>query len=455
MMDSHKALLTDQYVLTMLQAYWREEMFGDAVFTLFVRRLPDSRNFLLACGLDDALAYLEGLRFGAEALDYLDGRPEFHRDFLDWLASLRFTGTVRAVREGTAVFENEPILEVLAPLPEAQLVETFVMNQVHLQTMLASKAARVVLAAGGRPVVDFGLRRMHGTDAGIKAARAFHIAGVAATSNVLAGHVYGVPVTGTMAHSYIQAHASELAAFRAFIRHHPEPVLLADTYDTLAGVRKVVQLAREVGPGFRARAVRLDSGDLAELAPGARRILDEAGLAAVGIFASGGLDEYAIERLLAAGAPVDGFGIGTAMGVSSDAPALDMAYKLAEYGGRGRLKLSAGKPILPGQKQVFRQEADGVAVRDTIGRANETLPGSPLLATVMQAGRRLPAGAVTLEAARSHAAEQIRSLPGRLRRNELAAPRYPVEISPALQALQRDTASKVQHDQEAWEWKPS
>lgn len=442
------ALLTDQYALTMVQGYWRERMFDDAVFSLFVRRLPDTRNFLLTCGLSDALDYLEGLRFGPEALEYLRGRPEFDADFVAWLGSLRFTGDVRAVPEGTAVFENEPILEVSAPLPEAQLVETFLMNQIHLQTLLASKAARVVLAAGGRPVVDFGLRRMHGTDAGLKAARAFHIAGVSGTSNVLAGHVYGVPVTGTMAHSYIQAHSSELAAFRAFALQHPAPVLLVDTYDTLAGVRKVVQLAREMGDDFRVRAIRLDSGDLAPLAKEARRIMDEAGLERVEIFASGGLDEHEIERLIGSGAPIDGFGVGTGMGVSSDAPALDMAYKLAEYGGRGRLKLSTGKPILPGPKQVFRQREQGVATRDTIGRSGELLPGRGLLEPVMREGRRLPAGSVSLDAARAHAAAEIRSLPERLRRTSPADPPYPVDVSPALTAFQNEVATQVHADSE-------
>jgi len=286
------ALLTDLYQLTMLRGYREEGMDGQAVFSLFVRRLPESRNFLLACGLDDALRYLEELRFSESALDYLSGREEFDAAFIDWLRDFRFTGDVRAVREGTPLFANEPILEISAPLPEAQLVETFLMNQIHLQTTLASKAARVVLAAGGRAVVDFGLRRIHGADAGLKAARAFHIAGVAATSNVLAGKVYGVPIGGTMAHSYIQEHDSEMDAFRAFTRLYPDTVLLVDTYDTLEGVRRVVELAREVGEEFRVRAVRLDSGDLAKLAIAARKILDDGGLEEVEIFASGGLDEH-------------------------------------------------------------------------------------------------------------------------------------------------------------------
>jgi nicotinate phosphoribosyltransferase len=441
--DRNAALLTDLYELTMLQAYWSEGLLGPAVFSLFVRRLPAERNYLLACGLADALDYLERLRFPSEALDFLRGRPGFSPGFVDWLAGLRFTGDVWAVPEGTPVFADEPLLEIVAPLAEAQLPETFVMNQVHLQTLLASKAARVVAAAEGRPVVDFGLRRMHGTDAGLKGARAFHVAGVAATSNVLAGQVYGIPISGTMAHSYVQAHEAELASFEAFARLYPETVLLVDTYDTLEGVRRVAAVARELGDAFRVTAVRLDSGDLAELARGARRILDDAGLSRVGIFASGSLDEHEVAGLLRAGAPIDGFGVGTRMGVSSDAPSLDMAYKLVEYAGRGRLKLSTGKRVRPGRKQVFRVEEDGVAVRDVLASADEVLPGRALLVPVMQGGRRLPAGDTDLAAARERAARELARLPARIRALEPADPCYPVEASPRLEERTRRTAEQV------------
>ena len=309
--------------------------------------------------------------------------------------------------------------------------------------MLASKAARVVAAAEGRAVVDFGPRRMHGVDAAIKAARAFHIAGVSATSNVLAGKIYGVPVAGTMAHSLIQAFDDELDAFQAFARLYPATVLLVDTYDTLAGVQKVIQLARALGAGFKVRAVRLDSGDLAELAFGARRLLDDAGLQQVEIFASGGLDEDAIAGLLAKGAPITGFGVGTKMGVSADAPDLDIAYKLCEYAGRGRLKLSTGKPVLPGRKQVFRVEQGGHAVRDLIARADEQLEGRPLLQAVMRGGRRLPAGRVALAEARRHAAIELSRLPDGVRSLARADPPYPVEVSAALQACQQEIARKM------------
>lgn len=441
--DGNVALLTDLYELTMLQAYWREEMHEDAVFTLFVRRLPEERNYLLACGLDDVLRYLETVRFTPESLDYLSTRGEFSPEFLEWLAGFRFTGDVYAVPEGTPVFQDEPILEVVAPISEGQLAETFITNQVHLQTVLASKAARVVHAAGERAVVDFGLRRMHGTDAGIKAARAFHIAGVRATSNVLAGKLYGVPIAGTMAHSYVEAHDSEEEAFRAFARLYPETILLVDTYDTLEGVRKVIRLAEELGPDFRVRGVRLDSGDLGSLAVEARRLLDEAGLQGVEIFASGGLDEDEITALVSSGAPITGFGVGTGMGVARDAPGLDIAYKLSSYAGKGRLKLSPGKGILPGRKQVFRLVDRGRAVGDVIGLAGEELPGSPLLAKVMEGGRRLPEGEIELDRAREYAAEQLALLPGPILGLEPADPPYRVELSDALAAYRREVVREV------------
>ncbi|HWV55838.1 MAG TPA: nicotinate phosphoribosyltransferase, partial [Longimicrobiales bacterium] len=397
-------LLTDLYELTMLQAFWEAGMHGEAVFTTFVRRLPRDRNYLLAAGLDDALAALEALRFTTDSLDYLATLPQFRPAFLEWLAEWRFEGDVYAVPEGTPVFANEPILEVVAPIAQAQLPETVIMNQLHYQTLVATKGARVVHAAKGRKVVDFGLRRIHGYDAGIKSARAFYIAGVDATSNVLAGRLYGIPVAGTMAHSFVQAYDHEIDAFRAFARLYPGTTLLVDTYDTLEGVRRAVEVARELAPDSVIGAIRLDSGDLADLARRARAILDDAGFPEIRIFASGGLDEYEVAALVDAGAPIDAFGVGTAMGVSADAPSLDIAYKLTEYGGRGRIKLSPGKAILPGRKQVFRlEDAEGRAVRDIIARWDEDLPGRPLLEKVMERGRRLDPGRSGLEAARARA----------------------------------------------------
>lgn len=428
------ALFTDLYELTMLQAYWREGMEGEAVFSLFSRKLPGHRNFLLACGLADALDYLEAVRFGDDAIDYLRTTNLFSDEFLDWLRSFRFMGDVWAVPEGTPVFPDEPIIEVVAPIAEAQLAETFVLNQIHYQTVVASKAVRVVHAARGRTIVDFGMRRMHGTDAALKAARACYIAGVDSTSNVLAGKVYGIPIAGTMAHSYVQAFDDELDAFRAFTRVYPRTILLVDTYDTEEGVRRVVELARELGARFQVSAIRLDSGDLVELAFRSRAILDEAGLDHVEIFASGGLDEYEIAHIVEAGAPITGFGVGTRMGVASDAPALDAAYKLTAYNGRGRLKLSPGKAVLPGRKQVFRIEEGGEAVCDIIARHDEAVSGRPLLVQVMRRGRRLPAGQVDLREARARATDEIRRLPERIRGLSPATPPYPVQVSERLLA---------------------
>lgn len=441
--DANAALLVDLYELTMAQAYWREGMAGDeAAFSLYFRRLPARRNYVLACGLAAVLRYLERLTF-APHLDHLASLGLFADDFLAWLGELAFAGDVWALPEGTPVFPEEPLVEVVGPLAAGQLVESFVMNQVGFQSTLASKAARVVTAADGRTVVDFGMRRMHGTDAAIEAVRAFAIAGVAATSNVLAGRVHGVPVAGTMAHSYVQAHGDEMAAFRAFARLYPETTLLVDTYDTLAGVEKVVELARELGEGFRVRAIRLDSGDLGELARRSREILDHADLARVEIFASGGLDEEEIAALVAAGAPIDGFGVGTRMGVSDDAPVLDMAYKLTEVRGEGRLKTSPGKRILPGRKQVFRVEEGGVAVRDVLARFDEEGPGRPLLVRAMAGGRVADPAILDLPAARQRARRETAALPPRVRALGPAEPPYPVEISRRLAEDERRVRARV------------
>jgi nicotinate phosphoribosyltransferase len=317
------------------------------------------------------------------------------------------------------------------------------MNQVHLQTILATKASRVVEAAAGRTVVDFGARRTHGLDAANKAARAYHIAGIDGTSNVLAAQHYGILAVGTMAHSYIQSYDREIEAFRDFARLYPETVLLVDSYDTLTGVDKVIALADELGDAFRVRAVRLDSGDLGDLAIKCRARLDTAGLNHVGIFASSGLDEHKIAALVAEGAPIQGFGVGTKMGVSEDAPSLDIAYKLCSYAGTGRTKLSTGKPILPGRKQIFRSERDGVAVGDVIARADETLEGKPLLAAVMRDGRRLDSGRVTLDQMRAHAKSELGRLPPHIRALAPAEPPYPVSVSETLSRFHDEVKQSV------------
>jgi len=389
------------------------------------------------CGVGDALRFLETVRFTSESIDYLGTLGMFKPAFLEWLGSFRFRGEVYAVPEGTPVFANEPILEVVAPIAEAQFAETFVMNPILVQTLVASKAARVQAAAGDRTVVDFGLRRAHGADAGLKAARAAYVAGLAGTSNVLAGRTYGIPLYGTMAHSYVQAHASEAAAFRAFATLYPDTTLLVDTYDTLGGVGRVVALARELGPSFSVGAVRLDSGDLYDLAVRARRLLDEGGASGVRIFASGGLDEQAIAGLVARGAPIDGFGVGSDLVVSADAPSLDLVYKLVSYAGEGRVKTSPEKPVLPGRKQLFRIEDDGRATYDVIARAGEPTLGRPLLTLVMRNGRRLDQ-VETVGALRARAARERALLPDAVSRIERADPPYLVEVSEALQEYQRD-----------------
>jgi len=434
-MARDSALFTDLYQLKMLQAYRRERMEGIAVFDLFVRRLPPGRGFLLAAGVEDALDYLEQLRFLPEEIDYLAGVGDFSPEFVASLAKFRFTGTVRAVAEGTPVFAHQPLLEVIAPIAEAQLVETWLLNQVSFQTLAASKGARAVLAARDKPVIDFGARRAQGSDAALKAARAFHLAGFHSTSNVLAGQRYGIPVTGTMAHSYIEAHDDELAALREFATLYPETTLLVDTYDTEAGVRRVIELARELGPAFRVGAVRLDSGDLAALAHRARELLDGAGLHQVRIVASGGLDEYAIAALEAEGAPIDSYAVGTGVITSDDAPALDSAYKLVEYAGTGRMKLSPRKATLPGRKQVFRSFAMGIERGDVIALHDELLPGEPLLHEVMRDGRRLCARE-PLAARRERAARELARLPPPLLALDAAADAWPVRLSDRLSAEQ-------------------
>ncbi|MCK2089310.1 nicotinate phosphoribosyltransferase [Thauera aromatica] len=435
------ALVTDLYELTMLQAYFDEGMGERAVFELFVRALPRQRNFLVAAGLEQALDYLEQLRFTADELAWLRASGRFKPAFLDWLHGFRFSGDVDAMGEGTVFFADEPILRVEAPIGEAQFVESRLLNLLNFSTLIATKAARCVLAAPGKLLVDFGLRRAHGAEAGVLAARASYLAGFAGSATVLAGQRFGVPVFGTMAHAYIEAHQFETEAFTRFSASQPSRVtLLIDTYDTEAAAAKVVALA----PTLKARgaqlvAVRIDSGDLAAHAHRVRAIFDAGGLAEVGIFASGNLDEHRIAALLAAGAPIDGFGIGTQLTTSADAPALDSAYKLQSYAGVPRRKRSEGKATWPGAKQVYRRfTADGSLLCDHVTLLGEPPPagGVALLQPVLRGGARL-APPAALDALRGHAADNLARLPDALRRLEAAAAgeSYPVHISPALQAL--------------------
>lgn len=434
------ALLTDLYQLTMMQAYLDRGMDEPAVFELFVRKLPAQRNFLVAAGLEQAIDFLESLAFTAREIDWLAHQGGFSAGLLERLRGFRFTGDVDAMPEGTVFFADEPVLRVTAPLPQAQLAESRLLNIVHLQTLIASKAARIVLAAGGRQLVDFGMRRAHGAEAALFAARSAWLAGFDGTATAEAGLQYGIPVFGTMAHSFVQAHRSEREAFEDFARARPHrPVMLVDTYDTEAAVAKVIDLYPKLAAeGIHIGGVRLDSGDLAAHAKAVRAMLDAAGLRQVIVFASGNLDEQRIARLLADGAPIDGFGVGTALDTSSDAPTLDAVYKLQSYAGVARRKRSEGKATWPGIKQVWRRDdAGGRLAGDRVGLADDAGDGEPLLQPVMRAGRRLPSSA-TLAQARSRCAAQLARLPEALRALEPAASPYPVEISDTLRALARE-----------------
>ncbi|HXH02453.1 MAG TPA: nicotinate phosphoribosyltransferase [Candidatus Competibacteraceae bacterium] len=433
---SHSPLVTDLYQLTMLQAYHQAGMVDSATFELFVRRLPAERGFLLAAGLEQVLEFLENLRFSAEELDWLRSTGRFRDDFLDSLAGLRFRGDVDALPEGTACFGQEPILRVTAPLPQAQLVESRLINIVHYQTLVASKAARSVLAAPGKLLVDFGLRRAHGGEAGLWAARASYIAGFNGSATVLAGMRYGIPVYGTMAHSLVMAFDHEEDAFEHFALSQPDNVvLLIDTYDTLAAAAKLPALAvRLAERGIRIKGVRLDSGDLAVLSREVRRILDEGGLREAIIFASGDLDEYLLAELLRGGAPIDGFGIGTRLTIASDAPHLDCVYKLQEYAGRPRRKRSTGKATWPGRKQIYRCYADGIMSGDCLGLLDHAEPGTPLLQPVMRQGQRLRP-AEPLPVIRERARRELAALPEPLRDPTVRGAAYPVTIAATLQAL--------------------
>lgn len=428
-------LLGDLYQFTMLQTYLEQEMNEIAVFELFVRKLPPGRNFMVAAGLEQVLEFLENLHFTAEELDWLATR--FPPHVIRYLEQFRFAGDVHAMPEGTLFFPNEPILRITAPLPQAQLVESRIINLLHFETLIATKAARSVLAAPDKLLVDFGMRRAHGAEAGLLAARASYLAGFSGTATVLAGTMYGIPIFGTMAHSFIQAHSSESEAFEHFARSHPgNTILLIDTYDTEAAAAKVVALANKLqADNIRINGVRLDSGDLAQHARNVRRILDDGGLRDSTIFASGNLDEYRLHALLAAQAPIDGFGIGTALDISIDAPALDCAYKLQEYAGIPRRKHSEGKATWPGRKQVYRlYDADDCLQSDTVAlERDDPQPGEPLIQPFMHAGRRLQPQ-LSLHALRSRTLTGYQRLPAAMTVLE-SAPAYPVAISDALKAL--------------------
>ncbi len=423
------ALLADLYEFTMLQSYLERNMTKSAVFEFFVRKLPSNRNFLVAAGLDEALDFLEEMAFQEEELDFLS--KHFPSPVIDYLETFRFDGEVHAMPEGSIFFQNEPILRITAPLPQAQLVESRIMNLLHFETLIASKAARSVLAAPDRRLVDFGLRRAHGAEAGLLAARASYLAGFSGTATVLAGMKFGIPIFGTMAHSFVEAHEQEMDAFRNFARSHPGSTLLIDTFDTELAAEKVVALAHE---GLRIGGVRLDSGDLAMHARKVRKILDEGGLRDTVIFASGNLDEYSVKRLL--DCPIDGFGIGTALVTSGDHPMLDCAYKLQEYDGRPCRKRSEGKATWPGRKQVYRlRDSQGRLKKDTISLECDDLEGERLIGPVMREGKRLHPRA-QIAALRERTMKNYASLPESLRTID-AENIYPVEISMLLSDLSK------------------
>ncbi len=429
-------LATDLYQLTMAAAYFENGMGTEpATFELFVRSLPRDRGYLLTAGLEQAVEYLRELRFGGESLDYLRSLPQFEAvsaGFWEYLREFRFRGDLDAMPEGTIAFPHEPILQVHGPLIEAQMVETFLLAVINHQTLVATKASRVVDAAEGKGVIEFGARRAHGFDAALYGARAAVIAGCVGTSNVLAGQQFGIPVYGTAAHSFTMAFEHEVDAFRAFHRVFPRhAILLIDTYDTEEGARRAVSLGEPI------RGVRLDSGDLLELSRKVRGILDEAGQPEAVIVASGDLNEESVARLTAAGAPIDMFGVGTELITSRDAPSLGGVYKLVavEEGGRRRpvRKLSPEKSTYPDVKQVYRQERDGRFQGDTLALKSERLPGEPLLRPVLRAGE-LPAPLPTLAEHCARARAQREALPeGVRRRYQLDA--YPVQVSPELRRL--------------------
>jgi len=427
MTTAHRAgpLFTDLYELTMAASYFAHAVFAPATFSLFVRGEYSQRIFFVTAGLEQVLDELAAFRFSDQDIDYLQMTGRFAADFLAHLSQLRFSGQVNAMPEGTVFFADEPVMEVTAPIIEAQLLETFLLNTVGFQTMIASKAARCFHAAGGRPLIDFSLRRTQGQDAGIKVARSTFIAGFEATSNVLSGQLYDIPISGTMAHSYVSAFDSEREAFAAYADTFPDhAIFLIDTYDTLAGAENAVAVAKEMQQkGNMLIGVRLDSGDMVDLSQKVRQILDDAGLYDVKIFASSGFDEYKIARYVSQGAKIDAFGVGTKVGVSADAPFVDIVYKMVRFNDRDVRKLSPGKITLAGEKQVFRRsDQQGRYLEDTIGLKDEAIEDArPLLEKVMEGGEIL----------RPH--PSLQSIQDRFKKNFAA----PVNISPRLQELQK------------------
>lgn len=431
-------LFTDLYELTMAAAYFEHRVLADATFSLFIRNYSSQRNYLVAAGLEDALHELESLRFSDADIVYLNKTGLFSSDFISYLKQFNFNGLVFAMPEGSIFFFDEPILEVTAPVIEAQVIETFLLNTIGFQTMIASKAARCIHAAQGRPLIDFSLRRTQGHDAGMKVARSTYLAGFARTSNVLAGLVYDIPTSGTMAHSYITAFDNEIDAFRAYSETFPNnSILLIDTYETLEGARNAVKVAKEMKKkGQSLIGVRLDSGNMVDLSQKVRKILDDADLTDVKIFASSGFDEFKIADFLSKGAKIDAFGVGTKVGVSADAPYVDIAYKMVRYNSRDVRKLSPGKITLAGEKQVFRKkDKDGRFLEDIIGLRDDVIKGGePLLEKVMENGKCTQPHP-GLQALQERFKKNFSSLDDRYKSFQNHA-QYPVKLSSRLKKLQ-------------------
>ncbi|WP_457678686.1 nicotinate phosphoribosyltransferase [Thermovibrio sp.] len=428
-------LLTDLYQLTMMHAYLESGKTQEAAFELFVRELPKNRNYLIFAGLRWVVDFIENLRFSKDDVDYLHSLKIFPDHFLDFLKEFRFTGKIYSMKEGEVFFQQEPVLRVEAPIYQAQLLETVIMNQVHVTSLIATKAARVYTVAGGKALADFSLRRTHGADAGMKVAYSTYLAGFNGTSNVLAGKEFGIPVIGTVAHSFIMAFESEEEAFRAYLKTFPQrAVLLVDTYDTIEGVKRAIKVAKELG--VELKGIRIDSGDVVELSKLTRKLLDEAGFRGCKIIVSGGLDEYKVEEIVKSGAPVDAFGVGTKVGTSADSPYIDFVYKLVQIGKRPIMKTSTGKKMYPGKKQVYRKEWE-----DTVALWNERLEGEPLLEKVVEEGKRVKELPL-LKESREYLIERLRELPPELKEIRKKAD-YPVKISKGLLELYQKVMREV------------
>lgn len=448
------ALLLDLYELTMAQGYWEAGKHSlEATFDLFVRNLPSNRGYLLNAGLEEVLEYIDNLRFTTEDIDYLKKQNLFKENFLDYLIRFKFSGDIWAMPEGEIFFPNEPVIRVTASIIEAQILESFLLNTVNLQAMIATKASRVVLTVGGKKVFDFALRRTHGQDAALKVARSSYIAGFAGTSNVLAGKIYGIPIVGTMAHSYVMCFKKELESFLSYSQSFPDrTILLVDTYDTKRGIEAAIKVGLSLKEqGHKLLGIRLDSGDLVALSKIAREKLDKADLKDVGIFASGNLDEYKIHKLLKEGAIINSFGVGTKMGVSEDAPFVDVIYKISEVmDGEGNflptMKLSKDKTTFPGRKQVYRiQDSKGKFIKDILALEGEKINGRPLLKKVVQKGKIIYAKP-TLTQIQDYASNNLVALS--LRYKRLIKPAtYPVIISAGLKRLTGDLTSEIKKRQ--------